>query len=162
MPTIQGQTIENLQQMIDILRAKPSLARQTLRAQITWDDQSWTARVVPNKVIQGTGSPLFAEEFLKVIGECYGYDAMTHGAHAGLAIRGGSVIVEGDVDLRGCVGLEAPAAFQQVRVRVDLETDATAAQIAALTKTVQRVSTPGASLGVPLAVTLSRSKEVLA
>jgi uncharacterized OsmC-like protein len=50
------------------------------------------------------------------------------------------VNVEGDLDFRGtlAVAKDAPVGFQQIRVRFELDTDATPEQIASLLKLTER------------------------
>ena len=58
----------------------------------------------------------------------------------GLDVRGGTVSVEGDLDFRGTLSVDkqAPVGFTDIRVRFDLDTDASAEEIATLTKLTER------------------------
>jgi uncharacterized OsmC-like protein len=55
-------------------------------------------------------------------------------------VRGGTVSVEGDLDFRGTLSVDrqAPVGFTDIRVRFDLDTDASAEEIATLTKLTER------------------------
>ena len=55
-------------------------------------------------------------------------------------MRGGTVTAEGDLDFRGTLGVskEAPVGFQDIRLHFDLDTDATAEQLATLLKLTER------------------------
>jgi uncharacterized OsmC-like protein len=57
-----------------------------------------------------------------------------------LPLRGGTVHAEGDLDFRGTLGVskEAPVGFRSIRMRFDLDTDATPEQIATLLKLTER------------------------
>src|SRR6478609_9318077 len=57
-----------------------------------------------------------------------------------IPIRGGSVDVEGDLDFRGTLGVskETPVGFQTIRLRFDLDTDASEEQLTTLQKLTER------------------------
>jgi uncharacterized OsmC-like protein len=57
-----------------------------------------------------------------------------------IPLRGGTVIVEGDLDFRGTLGVtkEAPVGFKEIRLRFDLDTDATPEQLESLLKLTER------------------------
>jgi uncharacterized OsmC-like protein len=57
-----------------------------------------------------------------------------------LPLRGGTVHAEGDLAFRGTLGVskEAPVGFRSIRMRFDLDTDATPEQIATLLKLTER------------------------
>jgi len=58
----------------------------------------------------------------------------------GLALRGGSVRAEGDLDFRGTLGVakEAPVGFREIRLAFDLDIDASEEQLATLLKLTER------------------------
>src|SRR5207253_9460175 len=55
-------------------------------------------------------------------------------------VRGGSVTAEGDLDFRGTLGVskDVPVGFRAIRLHFDLDTDATADQLAPLPKLTDR------------------------
>jgi uncharacterized OsmC-like protein len=57
-----------------------------------------------------------------------------------LAIRSGVVLAEGDLDWRGTLGVskEVPVGFSAVRLRFELDTDATDEQLAKLVQLTER------------------------
>ncbi len=57
-----------------------------------------------------------------------------------IAVAGGTVHAEGDLDVRGTLGVdrEAPVGFRDVRVRFELDTGADDDQLAALLKVTER------------------------
>ena len=57
-----------------------------------------------------------------------------------IPVRGGTVTAEGDLDFRGTLGVskEAPVGFKAIRLRVELDTDATEEQLATLLKLTER------------------------
>lgn len=58
----------------------------------------------------------------------------------GVELRSGTVRAEGDLDFRGTLGVdrEAPVGFRAIRLRFELDTDASAEQLASLLKLTER------------------------
>jgi uncharacterized OsmC-like protein len=57
-----------------------------------------------------------------------------------IELRGGRVRAEGDLDFRGTLGVakDAPVGFKDIRLRFDLDTDASPEQVATLEKLTER------------------------
>jgi len=57
-----------------------------------------------------------------------------------IPVRGGTVTAEGDLDFRGTLGVrkDVPVGFSDIRLRFDLDTDATADQLDSLLKLTER------------------------
>jgi uncharacterized OsmC-like protein len=57
-----------------------------------------------------------------------------------IPVRGGRVLAEGDLDFRGTLGVAKDAAvgFKDIRLRFDLDTDASEEQLATLLKLTER------------------------
>ena len=57
-----------------------------------------------------------------------------------IPIRDGRVFAEGDLDFRGTLGVDktAPVGFQTIRLRFELDSDATEEQLATLYKLTER------------------------
>ena len=58
----------------------------------------------------------------------------------GIEVRSGRVVAEGDLDFRGTLGVskETPVGFSQIRLRFEVETDATDEQQATLLRLAER------------------------
>jgi uncharacterized OsmC-like protein len=58
----------------------------------------------------------------------------------GIALRGGTVSAEGDLDFRGTLGVDkqSEVGFSDIRLRFDLDTDATPEQLESLQKLTER------------------------
>ena len=58
----------------------------------------------------------------------------------GIALRGGRVVAEGDLDFRGTLGVskEAPVGFSDIRLRFEVDADATDEQRANLLRLAER------------------------
>ena len=87
---------------------------------------------------------------------CSGVTLSAVATALGLAVRGGTLVAEGDVDFRGTLGVakDGPVGFTAIRLRVALDTDATAAEIAKLLELTERycVVYPTLKRGVPTTV----------
>jgi len=77
---------------------------------------------------------------LEALAACAGVTLKAVATALGIAIRDGQVHAEGDLDFRGTLGVakDAPVGFSAIRLRFDLETDATEAQLAALLNLTER------------------------
>ena len=73
-----------------------------------------------------------------------------------IPVRGGTIEVEGDLDFRGTLGVskEVPVGFQAIRLRLDLDSDATAEQLDTLRKLTERYCVVLQTLRVPPSVSL--------
>ena len=71
---------------------------------------------------------------------CAGVTLTAVASALGIPLRGGEVNAEGDLDFRGtlAVGKDAPVGLTDVRLRFELETDATPEQLATLLKLTER------------------------
>jgi uncharacterized OsmC-like protein len=76
----------------------------------------------------------------------------------GVTVKKGSVHAEGDLDFRGTLGVAKDAAvgFKAIRLRFDLDADATEDQIATLLKLTERYCVVAQSLRHPPSFSISR------
>lgn len=77
---------------------------------------------------------------LEALVACAGVTLNAVATALGIQIRQGIVEAEGDLDFRGTLGVakEAPVGFQRIRLSFDLDTDATAEQLATLLRLTER------------------------
>jgi uncharacterized OsmC-like protein len=77
---------------------------------------------------------------LQALVACAGVTLRAVATATGISVRGGAVHAAGDLDFRGTLGIDrdAPVGFKNIRLTFDLETDATADQIATLRKLTER------------------------
>jgi len=77
---------------------------------------------------------------LQALVACAGVTLRSVATARGLDVRGGSVRAEGDLDFRGTLGIdkEDPVGFGAIRLQFDLDTDASADDVAALIATTER------------------------
>jgi uncharacterized OsmC-like protein len=77
---------------------------------------------------------------LEALVACAGVTLTAVATAIGVEISGGTISAEGDLDFRGTLGVskEAPVGFKQIRLRFDVDSDATEEQLASLSKLTER------------------------
>jgi uncharacterized OsmC-like protein len=77
---------------------------------------------------------------LEALAACAGVTLRAVATALEIPVRGGTVEVEGDLDFRGTLGVskEVPVGFQTIRLRLNLDSDATAEQLETLLKLTER------------------------
>ncbi|HLW34687.1 MAG TPA: OsmC family protein [Chthoniobacterales bacterium] len=77
-----------------------------------------------------------------------------------IPLRDATIRAEGDLDFRGTLGVskEVPVGFQNIRLRFDLDTDATEEQIATLLKLTERYCVVYQTLAQPPKIEILKSK----
>jgi uncharacterized OsmC-like protein len=77
---------------------------------------------------------------LEALAACAGVTLRAVATALEIPVRGGIVNAEGDLDFRGTLGVskEVAVGFQAIRLKLDLDTDATQEQLATLLKLTER------------------------
>jgi uncharacterized OsmC-like protein len=77
---------------------------------------------------------------LEALAACSGVTLKAVATALGIVLRDGVVIAEGDLDFRGTLGVskDAPVGFTAIRLRFELDTDASDEQLATLLKLAER------------------------
>lgn len=77
---------------------------------------------------------------LEALVACAGVTLKAVATSLDIPLRGGTVSAEGDLDFRGTLGVarEAPVGFLRIRLRFELDTDASPEQLATLLKLTER------------------------
>jgi uncharacterized OsmC-like protein len=98
---------------------------------------------------------------LEALAACAGVTMAAVATSIGVELRSGTVRAEGDLDFRGTLGVskDAPVGFRDIRLTFDVDTDATAEQVANLVRLTERYcvvyqtlrQAPGISVGVAAA-----------
>jgi uncharacterized OsmC-like protein len=89
----------------------------------------------------GDGRSLCSGDMLlQALAACAGVTLGAVATSLEIPVRGGSVHVEGDIDFRGTLGVskEVPVGFREIRVRFELDTDASAEQLDTLLRLTER------------------------
>jgi uncharacterized OsmC-like protein len=89
----------------------------------------------------GDGSLLCSGDMLlEALVACAGVTMRAVATSLGISVASGSVRAEGDLDLRGTLGVgrDVPSGFTAIRLSFDLDSDATAEQLAKLLELTER------------------------
>ena len=147
---MKAQELKSLQAPIkQRYRDEPKAASITLRAKgkigegVTCHVQTGKALVEAglHPATGGTGlSACSGDMLLESLVACAGVTLRAVAAALDIPLRDATVQAEGDLDFRGtlAVSKEVPVGFQQIRLRFDLDTDATEEQLASLLRLTER------------------------
>lgn len=109
----------------------------------------------------GDGSQACSGDMLlQALAGCAGVTFRAVAAAFGIGIRSGKVVVEGDLDFRGTLGVskEAPVGFKAIRLRFELDTDAAPELLDKAVAVTERYCVVLQTLKTPPAMTVSRDK----
>jgi uncharacterized OsmC-like protein len=148
---MQAEELRALQAPLkDTYRNDPAKALVTLRASGSLDASGVSCRVETGRALVeaglhpatgGTGMQACSGDMLlEALAACAGVTLRAVATALDIPVQGGTVQVEGDLDFRGTLGVskEAAVGFQAIRVRLDLDTDASQEQLDTLMKLTER------------------------
>lgn len=132
-------------------RTEPEAALITLKASGNVDDEEGvscsveTGRALVKAGLHPAtgGDGMLAcsgDMLLQALVACAGVTLRAVATAKGIELRGGTVNAEGDIDFRGTLGVdrEAPVGFKSIRLRFDLDVDASPEEVASLQKLTER------------------------
>jgi uncharacterized OsmC-like protein len=130
-------------------RERPEKALVTLRAEgrigkdMTCKIETGKTRVEAglHPATGGDGrSACSADMLLEALAGCAGVTLRAVATALGIQLRDATIQAEGDLDFRGTLGVskDVPVGFQQIRLRFDLDTDASEEQLATLLRLTER------------------------
>jgi uncharacterized OsmC-like protein len=134
----------------DTYRSDPGKANITLRAKGSLDGGAIVCKVETGRAIAaaglhpaagGSGMELCSGDMLlEALVACAGVTLKAVSTALGIVVRSGAVSAEGELDFRGTLGLDKQArvGFSDIRLKFDLDADASAEQIATLLKLTER------------------------
>lgn len=147
---MNAETLRSLQAPLkEKYRQEPNTALVTLRAEgrlgegITCKIETGKAPVTAG-LHPGTGgdglSACSGDMLLEALVGCAGVTLNAVATALGIELRDAKVRAEGDLDFRGTLGVSknVPVGFERIRLRFDLDTDATAEQVATLIRLTER------------------------
>jgi uncharacterized OsmC-like protein len=148
-------------------RADPGSAVVTLRARGSLSMDAISCSVDTGRALAaaglhpatgGDGTLLCSGDMLlEALVACAGVTLRAVATSLGIAVRGGTVSAEGELDFRGtlAVSKEAPVGFRAIRLKLDLQTDASPDQLATLLKLTERYCVVYQTLRSPPALEIS-------
>jgi uncharacterized OsmC-like protein len=131
-------------------RDDPGKAVVTLRAMGRLDASEVSCRVETGRALVEAGlhpatggSGLQAcsgDMLLEALAACAGVTLRAVATALDIPVQGGTVAVEGDLDFRGTLGVskDVPVGFQTIRLRFELDSDATPEQLESLERLTER------------------------
>lgn len=149
----------------------PASALRTLaaRGRLTPNDQTVRIETGHGKVLAGlhpaTGGSgedaCSGDMLLEALAACSGVTLQAVATAMGIAIREGTVSVEGDLDFRGTLGVskDAPVGFSDIRLKFVLDTDATDDQLNNLLRLSERYCVIYQTLKQPPQLHLERQRQ---
>jgi len=155
------------QPLKDAYREDPQQAVITLRARGELGDEGISCSVDTGRAMAvaglhpatgGDGSLLCSGDMLlEALVACAGVTLRAVATSLEIAVTGGTVRAEGDLDFRGTLGVakEAPVGFTAIRLSFDLDTDASEEQIATLLRLTERYCVVYQTLAHPVPVAAS-------
>ena len=133
----------------DRYRSEPGAARVTLSARSQLGE-GIACRIQTGKALVeaglhpatgGDGSQACSGDMLlEALAACYGVTMRAVATALGIELRGGTIVVEGDLDFRGTLGVakDAPVGFEDIRVVAEIDGDMTDEQRATLARLTER------------------------
>ena len=149
-------------------KGDPAAAMITLKAKGSIDDSNITCKVETGRALAvaglhpatgGSGLELCSGDMLlEALVACAGVTLKAVSTALDIPLKSGHVSAEGDLDFRGTLGVakDAPVGFKTIRLRFELDTDATEDQIATLLKLTERYCVVAQSLRQPPTFSISR------
>jgi uncharacterized OsmC-like protein len=154
----------------DRYRSDPGNANITLRAQGSLDDASISCKVETGRAIAaaglhpaagGSGLELCSGDMLlEALVACAGVTLKAVSTALGIVVRSGRVGAEGDLDFRGTLGVDkqTPVGFTDIRLKFELDADATSEQLDTLLKLTERYCVVLQTLKRPPALSASLAR----
>jgi uncharacterized OsmC-like protein len=154
----------------DRYKTDPKAGLITLKAKGALDDTNIACKVETGRALAvaglhpatgGSGLELCSGDMLlEALVACAGVTLKAVATALDIPLRSGTVAAEGDLDFRGTLGVakDAPVGFAQIRLRFDLDTDATADKLDQLLKLTERYCVVYQTIrsGPPVEITLKR------
>jgi uncharacterized OsmC-like protein len=151
-------------------KTDPKAAVITLKAKGSLDDTSIACKVETGRALAvaglhpatgGSGLELCSGDMLlEALVACAGVTLKAVATAIDVPLRSGTVSAEGDLDFRGTLGVakEAPVGFAQIRLRFDLDTDASQEKLDQLLKLTERYCVVYQTIrsGPPVEIDLTR------
>jgi uncharacterized OsmC-like protein len=131
-------------------RDTPDAAVITLKAAGELDDDKIVCKVDTGRALVEAGlhpatggnglAACSGDMLLEALVACAGVTLKAVATALAIPIKRGKVRAEGDLDFRGTLGVakDAPVGFRDIRLNFDIETDASAEQLATLLKLTER------------------------
>ncbi len=157
--------IETVGALIGAIQTEPEKAQTVWSSQVRWTGGFRSEAVVrdfepvPSDEPAGLGGDDTAanpvEQLLGALGNCLAVGYAANATAAGIALKDVTISLEGDIDLHTFLGLkEGNAGYNGIKATVNIDSDATAAQLEELHNKVVATSPVGHTLSRPIPVSI--------
>ena len=148
-------------------KTQPGQALVTLRASGSLDPSGVSCRVDTGRALVEAGlhpatggsgmQACSGDMLLEALAACAGVTLRAVATALEIPVRGGSIEIEGDLDFRGTLGVskEVAVGFLAIRLRLDLDSDASKEQLDTLLKLTERYCVVLQTLRSPPRVSLT-------
>jgi uncharacterized OsmC-like protein len=150
---------------------EPGAALITLKAKGSLDDTGIACKVETGRALAvaglhpatgGSGLELCSGDMLlEALVACAGVTIKAVSTALSIPVKSGTVSAEGDLDFRGTLGVakDAPVGFREIRLRFELDTDASQEQLDQLLKLTERYCVVYQTIakGPPVDIKLTRA-----
>ncbi|MFC6835695.1 OsmC family protein [Halomarina ordinaria] len=163
MTTTNGVNVEQLGQAVDAITEDPEVGRFTFRAETEWDDALRCVTVIddfdqagerittrefeiagdePEQILGERTAPNAVELLLAAVGSCLSVGYAANAAAMGIDLDSLRFELEGDVDLRGFLGIseDVRAGYDAISCTAYVEADASEEELAELRERVEATS----------------------
>lgn len=171
---ISREDLQRLQQPLkDRYRDEPGAALVTLKAHGTLGE-GITCSVATGQALAEAGlhpatggdglSLCSGDMLLQALAACAGVTLRAVATSLEIPVRGGRVLVEGDLDFRGTLAVDrsAPVGFTAIRIRFELDSDAESDQLATLVRLTERYCVVLQTLRTPADLSVECATEAAA
>ena len=148
---MRGEELRALQAPLkDRYRSAPDAAVVTLKADGELDSEDLVCRVETGRALVAAGlhpasggdgsQACSGDMLLQALVACAGVTMRAVATALGIELRSGRISAEGDLDFRGTLGVDkaAPVGFRAIRLRFDLDSPASAEELAKLQALTER------------------------
>ncbi len=151
-------------------RDEPQSAVVTLRAQARLGE-GITCKVETGRALVEAGlhpatggdglSACSGDMLLEALAACAGVTLRAVATATGIPLRDATITAEGDLDFRGtlAVAKDAPVGLQRIRLKFDLESDATKVQLETLIRLTERYCVVYQTLSKPAEITVTHESK---
>lgn len=186
-PTCNGLNLEQMAGTIDALKNDPSLAQFEFRAHNHWINGGENRSTIKDFFGAGVEDTSRSEPFVFTNGEppillgnneganpveyllhalagCVTTTTVLHAAARGIQIRKLSTELSGKIDVQGLIALgdSVPVGYESIRIKMEIEADATDEEIDALLSFAKEHSPVCTTVCQPIPVTLERVRKMRA
>jgi uncharacterized OsmC-like protein len=168
MSTVRnGVDVDKLAELVNAVKADPEKGQVKFKANTKWISGAYSKTKIRNFILEGDEPSIYlgtdrvpnpVETILAALGSCLTVGFAYNAAAWGIDLESLEISLEGDLDLRGFLGIsdKVRPGYQNLKVTVKVKSDASSEKLRGLYEHVQRTSPVGDIIGnsVPLTLVL--------